>query len=108
MIINAAKVLNNLENEPLMFDDEKKIPLTFGRAAANILLTVQNSSKDPLKYFSLAQKFYNAKSVDSADQESLVELDDSDSELVKTSIANSEIYQTLVIGQMLKIISESK
>lgn len=85
-------VVTNLSGEPLMSDNKA---LTFGEVIANVLITSQDNS-DKMKLYILAQKFYKEK---------VVELDQSDFNLVKKNIETSKSYSVLVLGQILVMLA---
>lgn len=92
MKIDTKIVLVNLRGEPLRTETGD---LTLGEAVSNILVTAKEGGK--MKTFTLAQDFYSKDSVT---------LDKADFNLVKTTIEKTEVYNSLVSGQVLTILSD--
>ena len=93
MKIKSKEVLKTLAGKDIQ-DAEQK-PFTVGHALSEILLTTKVGGK--MKMFVLAQKFFSDESV---------EVDEADLALVKSSVEGSDVYNNLINGQLLMILSK--
>jgi len=93
MKINTHAPIKNLDGKDIK-DGEKFF--TIGRALSEIMVGAETGGK--MKCFVLAQKFFNDKEVD---------LDEADKELVKSTIEATKLYNNLVTGQLLVILTET-
>lgn len=92
--INASQVIVNFEGQALKNADKD---LTIGQALANILLSYTKGEK--MRNFLLAKDFYKGGDI---------ELNTADISLLKTACEACEIYNNLVLGQILEIIESLK
>jgi len=79
--------IKNLKGEDIKDGD---VDFTIGKALSNILLESKTGGK--MKMFNMATKCYNGE---------VLELDDSDLALVKTSVEATALYNNLANGQIL-------
>lgn len=93
MKINTQTSIKNLDGKDIK-DGEKFF--TIGKALSEIMVSAEVGGK--MKCFVLAQKFFNDKEVD---------LDEADKELVKSAIEATKLYNNLVTGQLLVILTET-
>ena len=93
MKINTQTVIKSLDGKEIK-DGEKFF--TIGKALSEILVNAELGGK--MKCFVLAQKFYNDKEVD---------LDEADKELVKSTVESTKLYNNLVTGQLLVLLTET-
>ena len=93
MKINTHKAIKNLDGKEIK-DGEKFF--TIGKALSEIMVGAELGGK--MKCFVLAQKFYNDKEVD---------LDEADKELVKSTVESTKLYNNLVTGQLLVLLTET-
>jgi len=93
MKIKTQTTIKTLKGEDIK-DGEDKF-FTIGKAMSEIIISSKIGGK--MKCFSLAQKFYNDKEVD---------LDQADMVLVKNLVESTDMYNNLVTGQLLVILSE--
>lgn len=94
MKINTTKKVTLLSGKDIPTEDGA---LTVGKAVANILSSTRKAGA--MKLFVLAQKFY---------KDATVELDEADLKLVEAEIEKTEVYTTLVTGQLLLVFGELK
>ena len=95
MKINTHTAIKNIKGADLKDGDTEKF-FTVGTALSEILVASKMGGK--MKCFVLAQKFYNDKEV---------ELDEADKELVKSTVEATELYNNLVNGQLLILLTET-
>ena len=93
--IKTKEILKNLKGVDLKNESNESI--TIGELLSNILLSDKIGGK--LKCFSLAQRLYS---------DPMLEVDGSDFKLIKESVERNEIYNNLVLGQLLSILEEIK
>ena len=94
MTINLKDTLKTLGNQTLLTDDER--PFTVGEALANVLCQdICEGSK--LKRFVLAQKCF---------QDTELELDSADHELLRNAVQTSKLFNNLVLGQLELVLSQ--
>lgn len=86
MKLNLKESIKSLKGEALKGEDGE---FTVGQALANILSNSKAGGK--MKLFILAQKCYKDKEI---------ELDSADLSLIKETVKQSDIYNTLVLGQV--------
>lgn len=79
--INLGKQLKNFDGENL--------GITVGQALSKIIVQEKG---DPLRYFTMGQKFFNDKSI---------EIEPADLEILKKAVGSNEVYNALVNGQIL-------
>jgi len=93
MKINTQTSIKNLDGKDIKDGDKF---FTIGKALSEIMVGAESGGK--MKCFVLAQKFFNDKEVD---------LDEADKELVKSTIEATKLYNNLVTGQLLVILTET-
>lgn len=100
MKINNQETLKDLNGDIVKDSSNNNAPITVGKAIAGILTTPkQNSNFDPLKAYTLAQKFYSDKEVD---------LDEADMISLKKEIKENKGSHVVISGQLLKILNNIK
>lgn len=92
MKINAKETIKNMDGEDAK--GAEGVVLTVGMAIANVLLSAKEGGK--MKMFVLAKKFWDDK---------MVEVDEADLSMIKIAVEKTDIYNTLVIGQLLLLLN---
>lgn len=95
MIINTKIVLKDLSGKEIQ--DEKKEGFTLGQALANIVVSAETGGK--MKLFVLGTKLF---------QNSKVEVDESDLQLLKEAVKSTKTYGALIAGQCELLLEEIK
>lgn len=96
MIYETKQRFSALTGSPLK--DQENVEIVHGVVIANALIQAEKS-QDPMKNWSLAQKFY---------KEDKVELDSSDVELIKT-IIKASTFSNIIKAQVLEnLVIEKK
>jgi len=103
MKIDPNKIFVNLKGDVINSKDENgiKSPLTLGMVLSELALTPhkQKNGFRPLKGYELAKKFYEEKEV---------EISPADFAQLKELVENSDMYNTIIIAQVLEMLEESK
>jgi hypothetical protein len=94
MKINTQIVLKDLAGKDIKISEEG---FTFGNALSNIIIASKEGGK--MKLYVLATKLYKDK---------VVEVDEADLNLIKSSVKSSEVYNALVLGQCEVLLEEVK
>lgn len=97
MKIETQQPLYTLSGEPLLYDDSKE-PITLGKVLSQIILAPRKAetTQDKLKLYVLAKRLM---------KDDAVEIDVADKELIKKLCETDQAFTTLVLGQILEILS---
>jgi hypothetical protein len=100
MKINADMVIKRLNGVPVTADQEPgSQELTVGGVISTILSTKKVDQFNPLKAYSLAQRFYKG---------GLIEIDEGDYSSLRQVIENNDQYVPFVLAQVLQALIEAK
>jgi len=91
--IEVNQILKNFKGEELKGENGES--LTIGKALSNVLVLSQDGDK--MKTFVLSQRLYTENGV--------VDLDESDFQLVKKAVEADKAYSVMVTGQLLVNLS---
>jgi len=91
--IEVNQILKNFKGEELKGENGES--LTIGKALSNVLVLSQDGDK--MKTFVLSQRLYTENGV--------VDLDESDFQLVKKAVETDKAYSVMVTGQLLVNLS---
>ena len=101
MKINIKKIFKNLRGEILNTEDEtgRTEPTTLGLVLSNIILASREPKKGfrPLKGLELGRKLYGEDA-----KTNTVEIDKADFIQIKELVEETQIYGTIITGQVLE------
>ncbi len=96
--INLTTSFKDLEGKDMLTDRKSKDKMMMNKIVANIL-SIAKATKDPVRQLDISLKIYNAKKE--------IELDDSDIDLIKKVIQESNL-SSLIAGQIIKVLDKKE
>lgn len=95
--IDAKKVLVGLDGKPLKVNDQE---MSVGSIVATMINSVAGPNRtDPMRLYSLAQKFYSQEEV---------EIEPHDFKIVKQIVEDDKNYFVMVPAQILELLIEAE